>query len=805
MAGEEHCEGMNMVRLRVVIRGAVQGVGFRPFIYRLAEELRLSGWVSNSPQGVLIEAEGDKSTLIAFLLRIEKEKPSRSAIQSLEYTFLDREGFDRFEIRESDLSGEVDALILPDLSTCPECAAEIADPCNRRYRYPFTNCTNCGPRYSIIESLPYDRPNTSMKDFSMCPECRAEYDKPNDRRFHAQPIACHACGPHLELWDAAGNVLSTREAALLASVEAIRSGKIVAVKGLGGFHLMADARNERTVRSLRTRKHREEKPFAVMFPSLADVKGECTVSELEERLLMSPENPIVILARHPSSEAGRSVVTPSVAPGNPYFGAILPYTPLHHLLLGELGFPVVATSGNISDEPICIDERQVLEKLNGIADVFLVHDRPIVQRVDDSIVRVALGREFVVRRARGYAPLPVMTKESADGSILAVGANLKNSVALAKNSNVFVSQYIGDLDTTDAQDNFRTVIKDLTRLYNAEPTAAVCDLHPDYFSTQYAMTSGLHVVQVQHHYAHVASCMAENQLEGTVLGVSWDGTGFGLDGTIWGGEFLLTNERSFERVAHFRRFMLPGGESAIREPRRAAVGLLYEIFGDSLFDRNDLLPLKSFTSTELILLRRMLSEHVNAHATSSVGRLFDAVSSILGIRNIAKYEGQAAMELEWMIGASKRDEKYPYTITECRPTNGETASPENIPAQQGQGPKWEIDWAPTIRELIDDMKRSVKVSMMAARFHNTLSSVVVKIAKKVGVKRIVLSGGCFQNMYLLERTVHLLEEQGFRPYWNQRIPCNDGGIAVGQIYAAERLRDEGVVNDVGSMVTESIT
>jgi hydrogenase maturation protein HypF len=801
-------------RLLIAIRGAVQGVGFRPFVYRLATELHLAGWVSNSPQGVCVEAEGEKETLNSFLLRIEKEKPPRSFIQSLEFSFLDPQGYSRFEIRESDQSGEPSALVLPDIATCPECLSEIFDPGNRRYRYPFTNCTNCGPRFSIIESLPYDRPNTTMNNFPMCPDCREEYENPLDRRFHAQPNACPKCGPQLALWSPDGRIVAKHYDALLQVVEALGEGMIVAVKGIGGFHLMVDARNEEAVVRLRQRKHREEKPFALMFPSIESVRMECEVSDLEERLLFSAESPIVILNRksqigncapkahqppaEKSSLANRhSSICPSVAPGNPSLGAMLPYTPLHHLLMRELGFPVVATSGNLSDEPICIDEREALKRLGGIADLFLVHDRPIVRHVDDSVVRVMMGRELVLRRARGYAPLPVSVKSSDESTILAVGAHLKNTIALAKGRNVFISQHIGDLETQESLNAFHDVIKSLKNLYNASPETFVCDMHPDYLSTQFAKVADANAMQVQHHFAHVASCMAENQMEGSLLGVSWDGTGYGPDGTIWGGEFLLVGDSSFERVGTLRHFKLPGGEKAIHEPRRTAMGVLYELYGESLFERVGIPFLKAFDSGELLLLRQMLTKNINSPVTSSAGRLFDAVSSLIGIRDVVKFEGQAAMELEWAIDGVKTEETYRFTIFQpeadaplahdCRVPSDRSGDVRCEQAREGRKALLVVDWAPMIVEIIEDLKAKVPNAMVSAKFHNTLTSMIVDVTRRVGEKRIVLTGGCFQNKYLTERTVQQLEENGFKAYWHQRVPPNDGGISLGQVYAAKRM------------------
>ena len=760
-------EKLEEVRLRVVIHGAVQGVGFRPFVYRLAAEMKLPGWVSNSAQGVFIEVESEKDTLNQFLFRLQNEIPPRAFIQSLEFSFLDPTGFTSFEIRESDPSGTKSALVLPDIATCPDCLKDIFDTSNRRYLYPFTNCTNCGPRFSIIEALPYDRPNTSMKKFEMCPECKAEYQNPLDRRFHAQPNACPICGPKLELWNDKGTVIAERHNALLQVAETIRAGKIVAVKGLGGFHLMVDARNDEAVHRLRKRKHREEKPLALMFPSLEAIKIECAVNEFETRLLLSPESPIVLLEAR--NAKGNSNIASSIAPSNPYLGVMLPYTPLHHILMKELGFPVVATSGNLSDEPICIDEHEALDRLNGIADMFLTHNRPIVRHMDDSIVRIMMRRELVLRRARGYAPLPITIIGIQHAvPLLAVGAHLKNTIALTSEDNIFISQHIGDLETKESLDAFHRVITDFQSLYEVKPAQIVCDLHPDYLSSKFARSTGIPYIEVQHHYAHIASCMAENQLEGELLGVSWDGTGYGLDGNIWGGEFLLTTETSFERVATFRSFRLPGGEKAIKEPRRVALGILYEIFGEDIFHLNDLISVKAFTPADLDMLKQMFIKNVNMPVTTSAGRLFDAVASLIGLRQIVNYEGQAAMELEFLIQSVKSEECYLFGI--------DKASKVII-----------VDWRSIFEGILTDMKNQISQSIISAKFHNTLVEIIMAVAMKIKQNRVVLSGGCFQNKYLTEQTVKRLREEGFRPYWHQRIPPNDGGIALGQAYAALRL------------------
>ncbi|MGB2867587.1 MAG: carbamoyltransferase HypF [Bacteroidota bacterium] len=767
------------LRLRMVLHGAVQGVGFRPFVYRLAHSLQLQGWVSNSAQGVFIEVEGSKNVLDSFLLRVQKEAPPRSFIQSLEYSFLESRNFKGFAIRESDESGKASAHVLPDIATCPDCLSEVFDRTNRRYLYPFTNCTNCGPRFSIIRSLPYDRPNTSMTQFTMCPECQREYDDPNDRRFHAQPNACPRCGPHLELWDATGLVVRRAHDALLGAAKALRGGMVVAVKGLGGFHLMADARNAAAISRLRTRKYREEKPLALLFPSEESVRVECDVSELEGRLLHSPESPIVLLQRAKATPSG---IAAEIAPNNPYLGAMLPYTPLHHILLRELGFPVVATSGNTSDEPICIDERDALERLRGIADLFLVHDRPIVRHVDDSIARVMLGREQILRRARGYAPLSLRVDRSSECCMIAVGAHLKNTVAMSSGRNIFVSQHIGDLETARALQVFQNVIQDFRQLYDETPGRVIRDLHPDYLSGKLAESFGAPVVSIQHHYAHVTSCMAENEIVGNVLGVSWDGTGYGTDGTVWGGEFLRTTETGYTRVATLRPFKLPGGEKAIKEPRRSAIGILYELYGQDVFRRKELFALAALSEREISTMRTMLVREVNSPWTTSVGRLFDAVSSLLDIQQRSTYEGQAAMELEFAIQDHVTNASYPFTV------DGSTALAV-------------IDWAPMILAILEDSRKKIPAGIISARFHNTLSEIVLDRAKSIALPQIVLTGGCFQNRHLTERVVRTLEGAGFRPFWHQRIPPNDGGISLGQLYAYLRSRPTGPTKpDIESVI-----
>lgn len=756
-------------RLKATVRGAVQGVGFRPFVHRLATELSLHGWVNNSTEGVFIEVEGKPDRLEEFRLRIEQEKPPRSFIQSLESTWLDAAGHDGFEIRASTTGGKKSTFVLPDIATCPDCLRELFDPADRRFGYPFINCTHCGPRFSIVHSLPYDRANTTMKHFPFCSDCQREYDDPQNRRFHAQPNACPMCGPQLELWSANGEKIFRKHEALLAAAQAIRGGKIVGVKGLGGFHLLVDARNETAVKTLRDRKHREEKPLALLFPSLALLRNCCEVSPSETRLLCSPEAPIVLLQKIQSKNA-TAEISHLVAPRNPHLGVMLASNPLHHLLMAELNFPVVATSGNLSDEPICTEEREAVARLGGIADFFFVHNRPIARHVDDSIARVVLDREMILRRARGYSPLPVQIRNSKFGNqnCLAVGAHLKNAVALAVGENIFLSQHIGDLNTERAHQAFRQVITDFEMLFDAKPDTIAADLHPDYLSSRFATERGQLVSGVQHHVAHVLSCMAENEIDAPVLGVAWDGTGYGTDGTIWGGEFFLITHESIERVAHLRPFHLPGGDKAVKEPRRVALGLLYEMYGEAAFEMSHLAPLRAMPPVEQVTFKGMLQRRFNSPATSSMGRLFDAVASFTGVRQQVRFEGQAAMELEFARGGIETEKCYPLPLI-------------------AHHASLVLDWSPLIGAVLADVRQGVSVGLISATFHNALAEAVVEVAKKFHVPRIALSGGCFQNRYLLERTITRLREENFLPYWHQRVPTNDGGIALGQCVATRRL------------------
>ncbi|MCG3210235.1 MAG: Carbamoyltransferase HypF [Anaerolineae bacterium] len=773
-------------RLCVEIKGAVQGVGFRPFVYRLATELALTGWVINNSKGVFIEVEGDQAALDSFLERLSKEKPPRAIIHSLSADQRLPLGYKQFEIRHSEEHGAKTVLVLPDVATCPDCLAEVLTPSDRRAGYPFTNCTNCGPRFSIIQALPYDRPNTTMHHFKMCPACQAEYTNPLDRRFHAQPNACPVCGPQLEFVrrDAPQ---SPRPAALADAAAALSAGLIVAVKGLGGFHLMVDAVNAEAVARLRQRKHRTDKPLALMAPTIEQARALVEISPQAETLLTSAEAPIVLLPRRPNAP-----IAAGIAPGNPYVGVMLPYTPLHHLLLARFGRPVVATSGNLSDEPICIDNDEARQRLGHIADAFMLHNRPIQRHVDDSVAWLLEGETRLLRRARGFAPLPVLLRDDLP-SILAVGAHLKNTVALSVKNQVFISQHIGDLETAESMHAFERVIADFLRLYEAEPVAIAHDLHPEYLSTKWTqeqlsiandqlpmaddstqskIVNQKSKIAVQHHHAHLAACLAENGETGPALGIIWDGTGFGADGAIWGGEFLWGNAADFERVAHLRPFRLPGGDAAVKEPRRVALALLWEMFGQAALKRDDLPPIAALAAAERRLLGQMLAKGINAPVTTSAGRLFDGVAALIGLHQRVNFEGQAAMALEF---AADPAESGAYPL----PVNSQFAI---------RNSQFVLDWQPLLEAILADVRRGVSPAVISARFHNALVESMVAVARQVGQETVALSGGCFQNRLLTERAALALRQAGFKVLLHKHVPPNDGGISLGQIaVAAARL------------------
>ncbi|UCH87478.1 MAG: carbamoyltransferase HypF [Dehalococcoidia bacterium] len=757
------------IRAQVVVRGIVQGVGFRPFVYRLAQEHQLNGWVLNSTQGVVIEVEGPQQRIDGFIAELKADPPPQAVIEKVEVNLLPPVGYSSF-IVEASREGNEFVLISPDICICADCLNELRSAHDRRWAYPFINCTNCGPRFTIISDIPYDRPKTTMSAFTMCPRCDEEYHNPADRRFHAQPNACPLCGPQLEL---ATNGTRPAEAPLRKEpIEGIRrllaEGAIVAVKGLGGFHLACDATNAGAVATLRERKQRVDKPFAVMSLDVDTVRRYCQVSEGEAQLLESPARPIVLLRRKPDSS-----IAAEAAPANNNLGVMLPYTPLHYLLLSDGATPaplaLVMTSGNMSEEPIAIGNQEALERLSPLADYFLLHDRDIYVRCDDSVTRLFRGREAMLRRSRGYAPFPVRLNLELK-EILACGAELKNTFCLTKGTYAFLSQHIGDMENYETLASYQASVEHFQKLFRVNPQAVAYDLHPDYLATRYALeladAQGLRRVPVQHHHAHVVSCMAENGADGEVIGVALDGTGYGTDGHIWGGEFLLADCRRFRRLGHLKYVPLPGGEAAIKRPYRIAVSHLLSAFGEEALD----LPLELWTQiepTELALVRRMLAAKVNCPLTSSCGRLFDAVSALLGVRGVVNYEGQAAIELE-MLAAEGVDEVYDWS------------PPSSYPII--------IDPAPVLRGAVSDLRRGVDRAVISAKFHNTIADVIVGVSRvareRTGINRVALSGGVFQNMYLLGHTLDGLESQGFEALIHHQVPTNDGGIALGQAVIA---------------------
>ena len=755
-------------RLRLDLAGALQGVGFRPFVHRLATAEKLGGFVCNTGDGVAIEIEGTTRSIETFLQRFDREMPPHATIHVRRTSALPPHGEQGFVIGESTTVATTQAVVMADLATCQDCLSEILAPGNRRYRYPFTTCVQCGPRYSIIDAPPYDRERTTMRRFRMCHACWAEYTDTNCRRFHAESIACPECGPQLALWDTAGRTLSTRHSALQEAAEALHLGMIVALKGLGGFQLLVDATNEKAVRRLRARKRRPAKPLAVMFPSLNMVEAVAHLQERERHLLTSPEAPIVLLR----TRSGGTGLAANVAPDTPCLGVVLPYTPLHHLLLKEMTSALVATSGNRGDEPIIADEAEALQELSGIADLLLVHDRPIRRPVDDSVVRVIAGQEVVLRRARGYAPMPLM-QETVTTPIVALGGQQKVVIGTGCAGRVFLGPHIGDLTSAKTRAVFARMVENLPALHGIAPAVAACDRHPDYHSTQFAACLGRPVEHVPHYVAHILAGMLDNRLEGPVLGVVWDGSGYGGDGTVWGGEFLTIGGGRFRRVAHLRPFRLPGGEAAVREPRRAALGLLYTLYGASALAVTALPPVDSFIYSQRTLLATMLERDINSPLTSSAGRLFDAVAALLGFCQVSSFEGQAAMAVEFAADRATRTALLPPAVVRANARN------------------LVIDWGPLIAALISQCIDGATRENLAAALHDGLVEAIVETAGHIGLQRVMLTGGCFQNALLTERAVQRLRAAGFQPYWHHRIPPNDGGLAAGQIaFAAHPLIEE---------------
>ena len=755
--------------MRISVRGVVQGVGFRPFVYQLATKHNLKGWVCNTSGDVKIEVEGERRALDRFLNDLVTLAPPLARLEDISVTNHPSQGYSGFEIRHSIAEEGKYQLVSPDIATCKPCLDEVLTPSDRRYRYPFTNCTNCGPRFTIIEDIPYDRPQTTMRSFKMCSQCQREYDDPMDRRFHAQPNACPKCGPSLKLVDGAGNPVPCDDA-LAAAARFLKEDKVLAIKGIGGFLLACDATSEKAVKLLRERKRRPFKPLAIMVATLDDVKKHCLVSEKEAELLTSPQCPIVLLRLKEGS-----TVSPSVAPNLKYLGVMLPYTPMHHVLLRETGLPLVMTSGNLSEEPIAKDNDEALRRLKGIPDYFLLHNRDIYSRYDDSVTIVELNKPRIVRRARGYAPYPVHLPFKSK-QVLACGAELKNTFCLTKDSYAFVSQHIGDLENLETMEHFETTLELYRKLFRIVPEVVAYDMHPEYLSTKYARSLGadhkeLKLVPVQHHHAHIVSCMVENGVENKVIGVSFDGTGYGSDGHIWGGEFLIADYKGFARAGHLEYVPLPGGTVAIERPYRMAISYLLTLLG-----KDALTPylafLKEVSSLELELIKKQLEKGINSPLTSSCGRLFDAVSALIGIRGKIYYEAQAAIEMEMAADKSERG-SYPFAIVE---QNG-----VNI-----------VHLKELFGGIINDLKSGVSQARIAAKFHRTMAEMVVqmcqRLSEKSGINTVALSGGVFQNRLLLRLTVAALEGAGFQVLTHSKVPTNDGGVSLGQAVIANFTR-----------------
>ncbi|MFJ8577904.1 carbamoyltransferase HypF [Micromonospora sp. NPDC093277] len=757
---------VSVARLHVRVEGIVQGVGFRPFVHALATEHRLAGFVGNDTGGVFVEVEGDGHRLAAFVADLHRRAPALAQVERVTTEPVVPTGQPGFVIVTSVTGTGRDALISPDTATCRDCLAELSDPADRRHGYPFTNCTNCGPRFTIVTDVPYDRHATTMAAFPLCPDCAAEYADPTDRRFHAEPVCCPMCGPTLRFVTAAGDPVPGSP--LDGAVRWLRDGRIVAVKGLGGYHLAVRADDERAVATLRARKHREEKPFAVLAADLAAARDLVDVAPAAVPVLTGPRHPVVLLPRRPDAP-----VAASVAPDNRDLGVMLPYTPLHQLLIGRLGMPIVLTSGNVSDEPIAHRDDDARARLAGIADGFLTHDRRIHVRTDDSVVRVFRGRELPVRRSRGYVPAPVTVPWRFDRPVLACGAELKNTFCLAKGRRAFVSHHIGDLENFETLRAFTDGIEHFGRLFGIRPQVVAHDLHPEYLSTKYALRrEDVELVGVQHHHAHIAACLADNGEPGPVLGVAFDGLGYGSDGTLWGGELLVADLAGFQRVGHLDAVPLPGGPAAIREPWRMAAAYLDELYGDAPPD----LPVLRRNERRWPAVVALARSGLNSPRTSSAGRLFDAVSALLDLHDRVSYEGQAAIALEQR---ADRDERGGYRV--------EASGPVPL-ADVGRQ---------LVRCVVDDVLAGVDRGRIAARFHHGLADAVVRAAAAArdgtGLTSVALSGGVFQNVLLLDRVVSALEAAAFRPLVHSRVPPNDGGISLGQavVAAARRSADVG--------------
>jgi len=753
----------SVIRKTIEVAGIVQGIGFRPFVYRLANECGLTGAIANTPAGVSIEVQGEAEAVEKFLERLPKESPPLAKIASLAPRDSETKEENYFQIIANRLDQAASVLISPDVNVCEDCLREMRNPRDRRFHYPFINCSNCGPRFTIIKDIPYDRPRTSMAEFKMCGACQAEYENPASRRFHAQPNACWDCGPQVMLLGISGGRIDVAEP-IREAARLIQQGSVVAVKGLGGFHLACDAQNEAAVAKLRERKRRVEKLFPMMVRSVEDAERWCVVDEASKRLLSSFQRPIVLLPRRPEAP-----LASRLAPGNRFLGVFLPYTPLHHLLFMSGKFEaLVMTSGNLSEEPIAIDNAEAIRRLQRIADAFLVHDREIVRRCDDSVVRVAAGQPQKLRRSRGFVPVPVLLEKEMQ-PVLAVGGELKNTVCVVRGSEAFLSQHVGDLENLESYGFFEETVQHLQRILETEPKVVAHDLHPDYFSTKWAQErSGVELVGVQHHHAHIAACMAENHLDGKVIGIALDGTGYGTDGAIWGGEALVADYTSFERAGHLEYLPMPGGAAAIHEPWRMTVSYLAKHYGKEA-GKLELPFLVKTDSRKLDVVLQMVEREVNSPRTSSCGRLFDAVAALTGVRGVVNYEAQAAIELEMA----------------ARDSDTEMAYPMDLHAQAGT---WQVGTKPLFDWLLKDIRQQASVADMSRKFHNGLALVFVDLTERIrdraSLNRVCLSGGCFLNVLLLETMIAELKERSFEVYFHTEVPAGDGGISLGQAVIA---------------------
>ena len=763
ISGSVSPDAVRVRRCTVTIPGVVQGIGFRPSVYRMAMRHGLAGSVRNSLQGALVELEGNEAALERFLDQLQALAPSVDGDARCLVTWGEPRGALTLSIEESVRHGTASLHPVPDLGVCAACLGELVDPRDRRRGYPLLTCAGCGPRFTIVQSLPYDRERTTMTAFSMCARCRREYEDPDDRRFHAENIACADCGPRVGLQGPAGAVVAERDA-IGRAADALRAGGVIAVKGVGGYHLACDARNGGAVAALRRRKRREAKPLAVMVADILEARALCQVSDAEARLLASAARPIVLLARRASTG-----IAEEVAPGCRELGIILPYTPLHHLLLAAAGTPLVMTSGNASDEPVAHRDTDALTRLPDIADLLLTHDRPIHAGCDDSVARVVGRMPCLVRRSRGYVPLAVRLPVAAPHPVLACGAELKSTFALVRDGEAFLSQHLGDLTSEGAFRGFVEAVGHFRRLFDLTPEVVAHDLHPAYRSTIYAQSlEGVERVAVQHHHAHIASCLADNGLDRPVIGVAWDGSGYGVDGHVWGGEFLVADLAGFERAGHFEPVPMPGGDAAVREPWRMAAVFLRAAYGTTM-ETLDLAFMRRLDPAAWRVLSRAADRGLNSPLTSSAGRLFDAVASLLGLRDRVAFEAQAAMELE-ALAEPEADAVYPTTVA-----TGETIV---------------VRTTDVVRGVVDDLLREVPAATIAARFHATLADVLAQVCERIrertGIAAVALSGGVFQNTWLLKAAIERLDARGFEVYSHRQVPTNDGGLSLGQAAVAAR-------------------